>query len=148
MALQSVNTGSADNDGTGDTVRAAFEKINENFSSLPFVIGFFAGSTFDGGEILFVHTIKEDSTFTFSESDMSFTLQTPCLANCSFSILVEDVEVGTVDFTAGGTVGVAVITGDAFVAALDDVIKLISPDPADDDAAGLAVTMLGYRTLV
>ena len=34
MAQQSINIGSAANDGTGDPLRTAFDKINDNFSEI------------------------------------------------------------------------------------------------------------------
>lgn len=34
MSKQTVNTGSAPNDGTGDTLRAAFIKTNQNVNEL------------------------------------------------------------------------------------------------------------------
>ena len=34
MAQQSINIGSSANDGTGDPLRTAFDKINDNFSEL------------------------------------------------------------------------------------------------------------------
>ena len=34
MARQSINIGSAANDGTGDPLRTAFDKINDNFTEL------------------------------------------------------------------------------------------------------------------
>ena len=34
MAQQSINIGSAANDGTGDPLRTAFDKINDNFTDL------------------------------------------------------------------------------------------------------------------
>ena len=34
MAFQSINIGSAANDGTGDPLRTAFDKINDNFSEI------------------------------------------------------------------------------------------------------------------
>lgn len=34
MAQQIINIGSAPNDGTGDVLRSAFDKINDNFSEL------------------------------------------------------------------------------------------------------------------
>ena len=33
MSLQLVNTGTLPNDGTGDTIRSAFLKVNQNFAS-------------------------------------------------------------------------------------------------------------------
>ena len=34
MTQQSINIGSAANDGTGDPLRTAFDKINDNFNEL------------------------------------------------------------------------------------------------------------------
>ena len=34
MAIQKINLGSAGNDGTGDAIRTAFSKVNDNFSEL------------------------------------------------------------------------------------------------------------------
>ena len=34
MAKQSINLGSTANDGTGDPLRTAFDKINDNFDEL------------------------------------------------------------------------------------------------------------------
>ena len=34
MAQQSINIGTSANDGTGDPLRTAFDKINDNFSEL------------------------------------------------------------------------------------------------------------------
>lgn len=151
MAQQAIGTGALENDGNGDTIREAFTKTNANFSELyarPYVIGFFAGSTFDAGETLFVHKIKEDNTFTFAAINMSFTLEEATTASCSFSMTLNGVEVGTVDFGVADQIGTPTFTGDEFVAVQDDVIKLLAPDPADGSAAGLSVTLLGIRPFV
>ena len=34
MALQKINLGTAGNDGTGDAIRVAFSKVNDNFAEL------------------------------------------------------------------------------------------------------------------
>ena len=34
MAVQSINIGTIANDGTGDNLRVAFEKVNQNFLNL------------------------------------------------------------------------------------------------------------------
>lgn len=39
MAKQTVNIGAAANDGTGDALRTAFDKINDNFTELYAVTG-------------------------------------------------------------------------------------------------------------
>lgn len=56
MTRQVINTGSAANDGTGDTLRTAGEKINDNFQEL---YGLF------GGDILDVPTEFVDSGLDF-----------------------------------------------------------------------------------
>jgi len=45
MARQTINTGSAANDGTGDTLRGAATKINANFSELYTLLGGDAAGT-------------------------------------------------------------------------------------------------------
>ena len=42
MAIQTINIGSSANDGTGDPLRTAFDKVNDNFVELYAVTG--AGS--------------------------------------------------------------------------------------------------------
>ena len=34
MAKQTINIGSSANDGTGDPIRTAFDKVNDNFNEL------------------------------------------------------------------------------------------------------------------
>ena len=34
MAKQTINIGTAPNDGTGDPLRTAFDKVNDNFTEL------------------------------------------------------------------------------------------------------------------
>ena len=46
----SVNTGASANDGTGDSLRAAFIKINDNFSNIS-TIGFDAGNILAAGTV-------------------------------------------------------------------------------------------------
>jgi len=46
----SVNTGISANDGTGDSLRAAFIKVNENFDNMS-TIGFDAGNINVGGSV-------------------------------------------------------------------------------------------------
>ena len=43
MAKQTINIGSAANDGTGDKLRVAFDKINDNF-----LLDFLYQSSLDG----------------------------------------------------------------------------------------------------
>lgn len=45
-----VNTGTSANDGTGDSLRAAFVKVNQNFSNISDV-GFDAGNIYASGSV-------------------------------------------------------------------------------------------------
>ena len=45
MAQQTINIGSAANDGTGDPLRTAFDKINDNFTEI-------YGSTAEANDLL------------------------------------------------------------------------------------------------
>lgn len=61
-----VNTGLTEDDGTGDTLRAAFTKVNSNFSNIA-AIGFQAGNVVASGKTVFAqnfigNTLTIDST--------------------------------------------------------------------------------------
>lgn len=144
-----VYIGTAENTRNGDPLRTAYTKLNEMILELynrPYVIGFFAAGVFDPGEVLFKHKIKEDNSFTFNESDMSFTLEVAGSGGPRvYSLTLNGTQVGTITFTVGNVNGTVDITGDSFVADKDDVIRLISPDPEDEFAEGLSVTLLGFR---
>jgi hypothetical protein len=45
MTIQTINVGSAPNDGTGDSIRAAFGKVNANFSALQLTTLDYTGAT-------------------------------------------------------------------------------------------------------
>ncbi len=164
MSKQTIGTGTSNNDGTGDTVRTAFTKSNSNFTELynrPYVIGFFAGGDFADGEVFFRHTIGENATLRFYDSDgqasplpdpgtaPKFTVETkdPSVERV-FSITLDNVEVGTVTFAADSYVGVAAFDGGTagyFDAVLDSEIRVVAPNPVGATIAGLSVTLLGFR---
>ena len=60
MALQSINIGSSANDGTGSTLRAAFDICNDNFTELyggtTTALGFKAEGTNFTGSLLIGHS--------------------------------------------------------------------------------------------
>lgn len=58
MAYQTVNTGSSANDGTGDQLRTAFDKINDNFSEVYAELG---GTSLSNVSIT-ANTISTDDT--------------------------------------------------------------------------------------
>jgi hypothetical protein len=47
MSLQTINIGSAANDGTGDTLREAFGKVNENFAALTEQVGLLSYAVYE-----------------------------------------------------------------------------------------------------
>ena len=47
MALQSIGLGTTEGDGTGDSIRAGGDKINDNFSELYTLLG--TGTTLSSG---------------------------------------------------------------------------------------------------
>ena len=70
-AQLSINIGTANNDGTGDTLRSAFAKVNTNFTTL------FSGITTWGNSV-FVATNGNDSTGT--RNNPAFPFATPYAA--------------------------------------------------------------------
>jgi hypothetical protein len=60
-----VNTGSSANDGTGDSLRAAFVKVNQNFSNIS-DIGFDAGNINVNGSIECGQAIRVSGTATIN----------------------------------------------------------------------------------
>ena len=63
MTRQIINRGTTANDGTGDTLRTAAQKINENFSELYTIVGSDSGASqvsFDSDGILFEGATADD----------------------------------------------------------------------------------------
>ena len=61
MAKQDVNIGVEGNDGTGDSIRESFRKVNENFQELYAVFGI-------GGQISFTDLSDTPSTYQGNEN--------------------------------------------------------------------------------
>ena len=80
MALQSIGIGSAANDGTGDPLRTAFDKINDNFNELYVQLGgnslsnvTFSGNTISNFDTNGDITISTNGTGTlFIDSNVEF----------------------------------------------------------------------------
>lgn len=76
MARLPINRGSSANDGTGDTLRSAAGKINDNFSELYTAFGTSADSlgspiTFDSDGIVFTDSEGHTTKLTFQNPDAS-----------------------------------------------------------------------------
>jgi hypothetical protein len=79
MAKQAINIGITANDGTGDTVRAAFDKTNDNFTEL--YNG--AGGVTDGA----VTTVKlADDNVTFAKLENRYTVLSALGSGTSFAL--------------------------------------------------------------
>jgi len=139
MARQTINTGAAANDNTGDTLRGAGTKINANFSEIYTILGgdsitpttnmqfgnnsiVAEGTSADDHETTLTFTNPTaDRTITFPDatgtvllSDSTLTLTAPILAGSSSSagsILVkEDTDNGTNSATLIGPASTADVT--------------------------------------
>lgn len=65
MALQTINLGDLANDGTGDDLRSAFEKVNYNFTNLEIAASDITGGTNLGsaGATVFKEVVNRDLKF-------------------------------------------------------------------------------------
>ena len=63
MAKQNIDIGVEGNDGTGDSVREAFRKVNENFGELYAVFGI-------GGQISFTDLSDTPSSYEGNENNV------------------------------------------------------------------------------
>ena len=74
MAKQTINIGTTANDGTGDTVRSAFDKVNDNFTELydERLKGAYATATIDGSNNLTVDFTKGALAVTLDKNISTF----------------------------------------------------------------------------
>ena len=111
MAIQQINLGSAANDGTGDDLRVAFAKVNNNFAELndrqvdntlatnigdTDAIGIFASKD---GDTLQFKKIKAGNNVTLSTTADTVTVNT----NDSISSLTLPTDTGTLTINSNGT---------------------------------------------
>ena len=81
MARQNINTGTAANDGSGDTLRAGAQKINDNFVELYLLLGADSDnvttkvSLSDSGVVFEAATYK--TTLGWTEGSSDFTIKLP-----------------------------------------------------------------------
>jgi hypothetical protein len=91
MAKQSINVGATANDKKGDSLRAAFQKVNNNFTELYTALGLAADTTLNLG------------AFEFDGSVMTTTDSTP--------IVIDQATTVTSDLTVGGDIVPSVANG-------------------------------------
>jgi hypothetical protein len=99
MALQTINLGNLANDGTGDDLRSAFEKVNYNFSILEIAASDITGATNLGtaGATVFKEIINRDLKFKRVLGDNGVTVT----------------DNDTAVIISGATIPATIITGDS-----------------------------------
>lgn len=117
MAKQTINIGTTANDGTGDPIRSAFDKTNDNFTEL-----------YDGAGVA-------DDSITYSKLAEEFTTIDPLTAGATVDIDFTDAQVYTLTITEAtaltfsnvstGMVKDIIVTGD-FALTLPTSLKEIS----------------------
>ena len=86
MAKQTINIGTTANDGTGDPIRSAFDKTNDNFTEL------YAGAG------------VADDSITYSKLADEFTTIDPLTAGATVDIDFSDAQVYTLTITEDTTI--------------------------------------------
>jgi hypothetical protein len=133
MAQQTINIGAAANDGTGDPIRDAFDKVNDNFTELytdkaplasPTFTGAPAAPTAAGGT-----NTTQIATTAFVTSAVStavtglldFKGNTDCSANPNYPAASKgDAYYVSVAGKIGGASGKSVDVGDVYIASADN----------------------------
>ena len=119
MAKQEVNTGVEGNDGTGDSIRESFRKVNENFGELYAVFGL-------GGQIGF--TTLNDTPNTYLGNEGKVVLVKQDGTGVDFYDLVSDAGTNNALDTAN-TISFNVVDNKLFVRAVNTKL-LDDPSPA------------------
>ena len=117
MAKQTINIGTTANDGTGDPIRSAFDKTNDNFTEL-----------YNGAGVA-------DDSITYSKLADEFTTIDPLTAGATVDIDFTDAQVYTLTITEATTITFSsvstgmvkdiIVTGD-FALTLPTSLKEIS----------------------
>jgi len=77
MAIQTINLGNYANDGTGDDLRTAFEKVNANFATLSTSVAISNGTSLGAGAAIFKDKSGGNLQFrSLTSTDSTVTLTT------------------------------------------------------------------------
>ena len=68
MAKQNINVGTAANDKKGDSLRAAFQKVNSNFTELYTELGLVVDANLNLGAFEFSESVNNVSTISTTDS--------------------------------------------------------------------------------
>ena len=75
MTIQTINLGNYANDGTGDDLRTAFEKVNSNFNTLTSTVNIINGTNLGTGTSIFAQKNLANLEFkTLTSTDSSITI--------------------------------------------------------------------------
>ncbi|CAB4125994.1 hypothetical protein UFOVP181_244 [uncultured Caudovirales phage] len=75
MTIQPINLGNYANDGTGDDLRTAFEKVNANFNTLSSTVNIINGTNLGSGTSIFAQKNLANLEFkTLTSTDNSVTI--------------------------------------------------------------------------
>jgi hypothetical protein len=118
MAITTINVGNAPNDGSGDSIRAAFTKANDNFTYLQSIIGNLATTGTTGLTVtgpVSINTLGSTGrlvgTFLLNGSEIATTSQTFSGGTVSgvtnFTNATDSVSINTGAVTVAGGIGVA-----------------------------------------
>lgn len=131
MAQQTINIGSAPNDGTGDPLRTAFDKTNDNFNELYAGAGGVADNSVTYAKLadefttsaavaasnvdfstaqVFTKTLSADTTLTFSNAEIGMVKDLVITGNHTLTLPAGSTVAGTYDGTVSNLIQV-VVTG-------------------------------------
>lgn len=129
MAIQNINVGNAANDGTGDDLREAFTKINQNFQNLDGIAQQTAANLGSSGAEVFANIT--DNTLNFRRLVAGTNIALTQLDN---TITVESTASGSSFIISGDTGSMLggdgtnfnIVGGDAITVAADENTKTIT----------------------
>lgn len=131
MAQQTINIGSAPNDGTGDPLRTAFDKTNDNFNELYAGAGGVADDSVTYAKLadefttsaavaasnvdfstaqVFTKTLSADTTLTFSNAAIGMVKDLVITGNHTLTLPAGSTVAGTYDGTVSNLIQI-VVTG-------------------------------------
>lgn len=108
MAIQTINIGNQVNDGLGDDLRSAFEKVNANFSDLDASLTVTASNLGSAGVAVFKEKVGSDLQFKrllagvgVTVTDLTNSVQISAYSTNAFTSITTNHGVVTADTTAG-----------------------------------------------